>query len=332
VPNAFASTIMSQLFYDTTVLVGAGGGTNALSQGLGDNLVGIPGYVQLKFQNSNYSLTGYTLTMNVYASKSDFETNVNNAIYGISATPVNSSTDVDGFATFSVATTTAFSPSLYYALVFTAPSGNGLNLFKASSLQFNNSIIISGTTSHQAGAFYFIVGTPEGIPQYFSADPSYSGFSIASSSTLASTCAGFSTTTSLLGEIASGVSQGFCQASSFLFVPSASSLNSFSQLPLRTVIPFSYFTDVYDIVTGASASSTENFPVYSIGLSQIDFSSSTPIGPLLPSSLTFLISTTISRYLPAGMHDTMFFLAEAAIWVTVMFHLYHRIRPKRAHI
>lgn len=134
--------------------------------------------------------------------------------------------------------------------------------------------------------------------------------------------------------IGATIANGFCVSLGYLFIPTADSLSQYSNLTIQLSarIPFSYFTDTYGILTGAVGSTTQNFPSYSLALSDIDFSSSTPIGPLLPSNLVFLSSTTIGRYLPAGMHDTMFFLAEAAIWVTVMFHLYHRIRPRQAKL
>jgi len=130
------------------------------------------------------------------------------------------------------------------------------------------------------------------------------------------------------------IPNGLCRVGSFLIVPSSSSLSQFSTLSdtLRGKIPFSYFYDVSDLYNGSTASSTQNMQSFTMSLGLIDFASSTSMGAMLPASVNFLSSTTISTFLPAGMHDLLYNMMIYAIWIEVMYLLYHRIVPNKAKI
>jgi len=154
-------------------------------------------------------------------------------------------------------------------------------------------------------------------------------------STIDSYCdTNFGTSTSFIGEVGNAFAWAGCYVTTFLFVPSDGALQGFSDLveTSQGKIPFSYGYDIANIFSGLNASSTENMPVYSIGLSAIDFSSSTAMGPIFPTSLDFLSSTTINKFLPAGMHDILYNFAIFVIWVEVAFVLYRKIVPTKAKI
>jgi len=126
---------------------------------------------------------------------------------------------------------------------------------------------------------------------------------------------------------------GACVSAVFLFVPSGNAIAQFQTLASTTQqkIPFSYYSDVVSIVSGQSASSTGNLPTYGIDLGGVDFGSSSGLA-ILPTHLDFLSTTTINKFLPAGMYTILYNLMVFAIWVEVMFLLYHRIVPHKAKI
>lgn len=135
--------------------------------------------------------------------------------------------------------------------------------------------------------------------------------------------------------IGATIGNGLCIATGFLFVPTAASIQQFQDFStaLQNVIPFSYYYDVSTIFTDSSASSTQNMVAYSANLSVLDAASSTGFGPILPTSpFDFFSSTTISHYLPVGMHDFLYTLMQTAIWVEVLFLLYRRIIPNKPKI
>lgn len=126
-----------------------------------------------------------------------------------------------------------------------------------------------------------------------------------------------------------------CNVFGFMFVPTPASVQQFSDFSngLQTKIPFAYYYDIADIINGSTASTTQNFTAYTINLSAIDFASSTGMGPILPTSpLEFFSSTTISKYLPVGMHDFIYNLMIWTIWIDLLWVLYHKIVPTKAKI
>jgi len=202
-----------------------------------------------------------------------------------------------------------------------------------------------GANISKAGYVTVVNNTDIGIPafaiyaQIQSIDPNLvnggnpSGIS---TSTVASYCNQSTATTStgVLSEIGSGFSFAICYALGFAFIPDQNTLRNFQDLVdnAKTKIPFSYGYDIAGVFSNMSASSSQNFPTYSIGLSALDFSSSTAMGPIFPSSLDFLSSTTINRFLPSGMHDLLYNFAIFVIWVEVAFVIYRKVVPTKAKI
>lgn len=166
--------------------------------------------------------------------------------------------------------------------------------------------------------------------------PPFSGFTLPSSvlagfstTTVATLCdSSFATSTGFLDSVGSSISNGLCRVLSFLFVPNASTLDSFGNFTgsFQTKIPFSYFYDVVNEFNSLSASSSINIPTYSIDLHSAGLGSTTAIGNFLPTSMDLLSSTTVNKYLPAGVHDALFTLVRAAIFWMVGFYFYRRIR------
>jgi len=154
-------------------------------------------------------------------------------------------------------------------------------------------------------------------------------------STIDSYCdTNFGTSTSFIGEVGNAFAWAGCYVTTFLFVPSDGALQGFSDLveTSQGKIPFSYGYDIAGIFSSMSASSSQNFPTYTIPLGAIDFASSTAMGPIFPTSLDFLSSTTINKFLPPGMHDLLYNFAIFVIWVEVAFLLYRKIVPVKAKI
>lgn len=140
------------------------------------------------------------------------------------------------------------------------------------------------------------------------------------------------TSTGILDTITNGFGVAMCYAGTLLFVPSQNSVQQFSTLSSSTQskIPFSYYYDFANILGGSSASSTGNFSVLSVDLRSTGVGSTSPWATVLPTSFTYLASSTIGTYIPKGLYDVLFLLMRSAIWIVVLFHIYHRLRPKHA--
>jgi len=131
------------------------------------------------------------------------------------------------------------------------------------------------------------------------------------------------------------IGYGLCTSFAFLFVPSQTAVSGFqgTMSSASDKIPFSYFFDVKGTFEGLSASTTQNFQSYGLNLAILDSSSSTAMGPILPTgNFSFFSTTTINRFLPAGLHDILYFLMQAVIWVGLAFMLYRRIVPTKAEL
>lgn len=143
----------------------------------------------------------------------------------------------------------------------------------------------------------------------------------------------FSTTTGLLDSVGQSIALGVCNVGVFLFVPSATVLQNFADTASSTKskIPFSYYYDFAAQLDGASASTTGNFTVLSADLRGTGVGSTSAWASVLPASFAYLSSTTISTYVSPALYDLFFLLMRSAIWIAVLFHVYHRLVPKHAH-
>lgn len=135
--------------------------------------------------------------------------------------------------------------------------------------------------------------------------------------------------------IGADIANALCNVGAFLFVPSTATVNQYAALTstLQGKVPFSYYYDVYNIVNNSSASTTQNLPSYGLDLGLIDFASSTALGPIFPAgNFEFFSSSTIDKFLPSGMHDLLYNMMIWAIWLDLMWVLYHKLMPHKAKI
>lgn len=135
--------------------------------------------------------------------------------------------------------------------------------------------------------------------------------------------------------IGSDFANALCNVGAFLFVPDTNTMDQYSLLAstLQGKIPFSYYYDVYGIVNNSSASTSDNMNTYGLSLGLLDFSSSTAMGSILPAgNFEFFSSSTIGHFLPAGMHDLLYNMMIWAIWLDLMWLLYHKLMPAKAKI
>jgi len=199
-------------------------------------------------------------------------------------------------------------------LTFYGSSATTTNLYSNS---FNN----ASTTV--ISAYYALVGDNFQITP----DSADSGILLSGA---VSYCNGVLASTTGIG---ASIANGFCIALGFLFVPTPDSLQQFSAFAdvLKQKIPFSYAYGVYDSFNGLTASSTENLESFSItGLG--NFASSSPYSTVIPSSIDIISTTTISKYYPDPVRNSMLFLASCAIWFVLILAIYHRIIPHKVKI
>lgn len=140
----------------------------------------------------------------------------------------------------------------------------------------------------------------------------------------------FSTSSGLLDSLGQSIALGACNVGVFLFVPSQSALSQFYSLSStsQSKIPFSYYYGIKNIFYGLTASSTENLPNWSIPFPNL--SSTTPLGSIIPTTIPILSTSTIDKYYPTAIRETVLTLASFVIWVLVALVIYRRIVPNKA--
>jgi hypothetical protein len=143
-----------------------------------------------------------------------------------------------------------------------------------------------------------------------------------STSSVTSLCGStFSTSTSILGDLGSGLAWGTCSAFAFLFVPDASAINNFSNITpaLEATFPISWIVDIRGILQGASATSTNSY----INLS-LDFGTST--SALGVTDLTVISTSTLSQYLPDSVRNSALVLEGAVFWLAAASYIYRDLQ------
>lgn len=127
--------------------------------------------------------------------------------------------------------------------------------------------------------------------------------------------------------IASDFGAAICTAVGFLFIPSQASITQFADIPtgLSQKAPFSWVFQTIGTWDSLTATTTENVPQYSIDLAATGIGSTTALGDILPTQMDLLSSSTINKYLPAGVHDTLFALAGFAIDLTAVGYMFRRV-------
>jgi len=120
-------------------------------------------------------------------------------------------------------------------------------------------------------------------------------------------------------------SEGICTAFAFLFAPSPESLEGFSSLASSTQAKFPVIAQVASVLSGLTASSTDNLPTYTLNLHDLGIGSTTAIGNILPN-FDALSSSTVTRWAPAGAIPALKGLAAAAIWLAFALDVFYTTR------
>jgi len=135
--------------------------------------------------------------------------------------------------------------------------------------------------------------------------------------------------------IGNQISYGLCLVGGYLFVPTAESVQQFSGLndAVQGRIPFSYYQDTASLLSGLTASTTQNMTPFGLDLSGTALATSSVIAQnVLSTRFDLLSTTTIARYVPNDLYNFLYGSEVAAIWVTWLFVAYRRIVPTKAKI
>lgn len=121
----------------------------------------------------------------------------------------------------------------------------------------------------------------------------------------------------------------FCIAGSYLFIPNPNILNQWATLPqtLANDWPFSWIVQVQTAFNSQSASSTSNFPAYSLGYAGVDPASTTAMGGILPT-FSFFSSSTVLQYVGSSNWAILQTLIAAALWLLLATDIFFTIRNR----
>jgi len=132
----------------------------------------------------------------------------------------------------------------------------------------------------------------------------------------------FSTTTGLLDNLGQSISLGICNVGVFLFVPNTSAISQFTTgwTTLTTSnFPFSWITNLRDILDAYVATSTENFPSLTIA-----FGTSTSI--LGMTSLEVISTSTIGTYLSDSTRESIQLLLATIFYLLAASFVYRNLQ------
>jgi hypothetical protein len=341
VPFASAATVKSQLLNNTQFAAAAYPTDYAgFIQALGNFATGTTvGGIQLMYLAGNTAITN---TMSVSLMECPDEATFNNLPVScpiVHGDGITGSTDASGFIGNNTLSWTLQGFPYFYAFKVQPTSGtnNGLLAVLGTSAIPGSRLYYGavggggsiGTSTNSS--VYYQLFTGSTATQYFTPSPTFAGYATTTTAVLCDSVA--TTSTSWIDATGASISNGLCRVGAFLFVPNQNTLDQWNSLASTTAskIPFSYFYDVQGYFSGSSASSTANFQNFSLNLSSTGVGSTSALA-ILPQvgNLDLLSTTTITQYMPPGLYDTLFLLMRSAIWIAVMFHFYHRIRPKHA--
>lgn len=330
IPYAHAGTIQSQLLNDVRYDLDYPGSYGYFLQPLGylsGNFSGVQLWVS--FINTVFDSQ---VVLREYPSEAEF---IENGNWGTNTQVSMSSgdplTDPSGFAVYDMSNYT-LDPTKFYVIEFSVVTdpgpaskyilGTGSGFF---GLPLLHGYPDQATSTEQS--MYFQVFDSAGPTQYFTPDPTYSGLATSSVATMCDNS--FATTSGFLDSVGASISNGLCRVGAFLFVPSGSVLSQYASFPdtLGNKVPFSYYYDLETAFSSSSASSTGNFTAMSVDLRGTGVGSTSSWGNVLPSSFSYLSSTTIMTYVSPTMYALLFFMMRSAIWIAVLFHVYRRLVP-----
>jgi len=259
-------------------------------------------------------------------SVSDCRYDSRNQVAGVySATSSDPFLQLDFQQVFGTAGSCAFNPALFYKVTVDANFSNPVVTGPGSLAgRYDWSVPVGWATTTATISDFFPYFTIVADGFQITPTASSSGLFLSGAQEFCNSQFGSSTS------IGSYVGQGICIGFGYLLVPTAESVQQFTQISsvLAQVVPFSYFYDVSDIFNSSTASSSVNFTPLTLNLRGTGVGSTTAWASVLPSSFSYLSSTTITTYVPGTLYDLLFLLMRSAIWIAVLFHLYHRLVPK----
>jgi len=212
-------------------------------------------------------------------------------------------------------------------------AGVQYDIWQTANMSFAGVVVSSGFVATDRNLYGYMTDAQGASIPTDPNIPGYTDFGIATSTQRQFCASNFATSSGFWSDISAGFANAMCNVGVMLFIPSSNAVSQFQTLASSSQqkIPFSYYTDVVGIIGAQSGSSSENFPTYGIDLGAVDFGSSSGLA-ILPAHLDFLSTSTINRFLPPGMHTLLYNLMVFAIWLDVMWLLYHRIVPHKPKI
>jgi len=122
--------------------------------------------------------------------------------------------------------------------------------------------------------------------------------------------------------------EGLCYAGSYLFIPSTTSMQIFSDLhtQMASTSPFSYVFQIQYLYNSLAASSSNTFVDWEIDLSGASSSAAWGGASLIPDKLVILSTSTVMQYMTQSQLDTFKTLIAMAIWMIALTYSYSMLR------
>jgi len=134
----------------------------------------------------------------------------------------------------------------------------------------------------------------------------------------------FGTSTRGIAGIGTDLANGLCQAVGFLFIPSAGSIDQFSEfVPLvQTRFPFAWGFDVKDIFATLATTSSANYPDinYAVGTTTPG-----PYHDIIGSGLQIANGDSIKRLAPDSTWTTIRYLIGVILWISFAYFIYRKV-------
>lgn len=190
---------------------------------------------------------------------------------------------------------------------------------------FNSNINTSGINAISAYelrpviAIYSDVVVGDLVPVYFTSFQS-SGFATSTAATFCDNS--FSTTTGFIDSVGASIANGLCRVAVFLIVPPQNAIDDFNDRRdelINNSFPFSWFTDVNDILSEYTASSSVNFPSLTIA-----FGSSTESLGL--GNVEVISTSTLSTYMPESVRQSILVLLASGFYLLAISYIYTDLR------
>jgi len=278
-------------------------------------------------------------------------------------TPVNNATTTD-FTQFAVYTANQedySSAVIYYTASSTALNtcyslfncaGGGVTIYSTYPVMATATASFIGKNAQANGTYYaranledaggnnvatssvitYGIYTPPVYTSFIDADGTVYYYSGISASTTASTTTDYNFAGGYTGFIPTScnwldIGCNLVNAGGFLFTPSVDAVNKLGSLQyeVRDRFPFSYFQSVINGIDALHATSTTQMVSYNLNLHDAGIGTTSPMGNILPN-FTFLSSSSIQSYYPAGLFDAFKGLVSAVLWLMWIQYMFFRVR------